>query len=190
MKIAFTGSSSTGKTTLARQLMENEQFVGVVGEFVTEDARSLLQSLGHSSMDNMSRDELRRFQLRYLEQKLANETNRRKFLVDRSYVDVAAYWLVRDSFDLPIERQESFANRCRELAGSYDLHVHFPFGVIPFASDGFRSESVDFHRRIADKIHELLNSWGISFISIESNDLPQRMQQVVSRVAELARDRS
>lgn len=186
MKIALTGSSSTGKTTLARRLMEIRSFADVVGEFVTEDARSLLRSLGHTSMDAMSRAELRRFQELYLEQKANNERNHERFLADRSYVDVAAYWLVRDSFDLPLNMQQSFEGRCRELVSGYDLHIHFPFGQIPFASDGYRSEDLEFHQNIGTKIHELLREWGVKFISIESPDIESRLEQVLHAVSRLS----
>jgi nicotinamide riboside kinase len=188
MKIALTGSSSTGKTTQAKRLMEIPSFADVVGEFVTEDARSLLRSLGHTSMDAMSRTDLRRFQELYLEQKSNNERSRERFLADRSYVDVAAYWLVRDSFDLPLSKQQSFERRCRELARGYDLHIHFPFGQIPFASDGYRSEDLDFHRRIGAKILELLRDWDVKFVSIESSDLESRLRQILLAVSQLSTD--
>lgn len=188
MKIAFTGTSSTGKTTLANRLMALPSFVEIVGEFVKEDARSLLRSLGHTSMDDMSRSELRTFQELYLEQKSTNERRRNRFLVDRSYADVAAYWLVRDSFDLPKEKQRSFERRCCELAQGYDLHVYFPFGQIPFRSDGYRSEDLDFHRRIDEKIHELLQEWDLTLIEISSSDLDSRLRQTQLAVSQLPSD--
>lgn len=186
MKVALTGSSSTGKTTLARKLMEDHRFVGIVHEFVTEDARSLLRSLGHTSMDNMSREDLRQFQKLYLNQKSTNEEHRESFLVDRSFVDVAAYWLVRDSFDLPLREQASLESECKALANAYDLHVHFPFGQIPFKRDGYRSEDLTFHQKIADKIHSLLVNWGVRYVTICSSNLEERIQQVLSEVKKLS----
>jgi nicotinamide riboside kinase len=182
MKIAFTGSSSTGKTTLAKRLMGVASFSERVGDFITEDARSLLRSLGHSSMDNMHREELRVFQQLYYTQKADHEMNRTRFLVDRSFVDVAAYWLVRDAFDLPIVDQSEFENKCRTLALAYDLHIHFPIGQIPFTSDGYRSEDIDFHSRIAEMIEQVLAKWSVRFISITSSDLDSRVQQVLNAV--------
>jgi len=182
MKIAFTGSSSTGKTTLAKRLMGVEAFSDRVGDFITEDARSLLCSLGHSSMDNMNREELRAFQQLYFKQKAEHEMNQTRFLVDRSFVDVAAYWLVRDAFDLPTVDQSEFENICRAIACAYDLHIHFPIGQIPFTSDGYRSEDVDFHRRIAEMIELLLAKWNVNFVSIISADLDSRTQQVLNAV--------
>tara|TARA_R110002111_G_scaffold4958_2_gene25836 strand:+ start:5740 stop:6324 length:585 start_codon:yes stop_codon:yes gene_type:complete len=190
MKIAFTGSSSTGKTTLAKRLMQHQEFANVVGNFITEDARSLLESFGHKSMDNMSRDELRKFQKCYLDQKIANEKSRDSFLVDRSYVDVAAYWLVRDSYDLPLIEQTDFENKCRDLAASYDLHIQFPFDQIPFISDGYRSKDLDFHRDIAMKIQYLLDKWGCKYISIESPVIEKRIDQVLLILSDYSHDRN
>ena len=108
--------------------------------------------------------------------------NRTRFLVDRSFLDVAAYWLVRDAFDLPIADQSEFENQCRTLARAYDLHVHFPIGQIPFASDGYRSEDIYFHHSIAEMIETLLARWQIRFISIASSDLDSRTQQVLNAI--------
>lgn len=80
MRIALTGSSSTGKTTLGKRLMENRRCADAVGEFVNEDARSLLRSLGHGNMDRMSRAELRQFQNLYFLQISQNEATRERFL--------------------------------------------------------------------------------------------------------------
>ena len=160
--------------------MKNRCFADLVGDFITEDARALLRTLGHTSMDAMSRADLRTFQKRYLAQKSENERNRSRFLVDRSYADVAAYWLVRDSFDLSVTVQNSFEQRCQKLASKYDLHVYFPFGQIPFESDGYRSEDLDFHQQIDLKILELLDRWGVAYMVVQSSDLEARVQQVLS----------
>src|SRR5437773_680930 len=99
MKIALTGSSSTGKTTLAHLLTDHEVLSEL--KYVTADSRALLEKMGYRSMDRMTRDQLREFQTAYLECKLNIEGNIESYITERSTVDVAAYWLVRDAFDLP-----------------------------------------------------------------------------------------
>ena len=189
MRIAFTGSSSTGKTTLAREVMRIPEFEVLVGRFLTEDARALLREMGHTSMDEMSREDLRSFQRRYYDQKSENEKRFESFLVDRSFVDVAAYWLVRDAFDLEPKDRDALVLSCEAGARLYDLHFYFPIGSIPFISDGYRSERIDFHERIDAAIRDLCIQWRITLIPIASPNLKQRIEQVVrtAKKASLAR---
>jgi len=58
--------------------------------------------------------------------------------------------------------------------------VYFPFGQIPFESDGYRSEDLDFHQQIDLKILELLDRWGVAYMVVQSSDLEARVQQVLS----------
>lgn len=185
MKVAFTGSSSTGKTTLARRLERRADFSVRFGQVVGEDARSLLRAMGHMSMDEMSRDELREFQRRYFDRKATKESLLQSFLVDRSFVDVAAYWLVRDSHDLPSPERDGLVASCEKLAKGYDLHVYFPMGVVPFQSDGYRSEDSTFHRRIDAKIAELLSLWKLRTIRLAGRTPEEREDELMLAVADL-----
>jgi nicotinamide riboside kinase len=178
MKLALTGSSSTGKTTLALELARCPNFS--ISEFVSADSRSLLEELGYHSMDQMTRDELREFQYLYLERKLAIEADRDSFITERSTVDVAAYWSVRDAYDLPAVTRNSYIDRCRLHALSYDLHVYLPFGVIPFVFDGYRSEDLSFHRAIDQQIKMYLHDWGIQYITVVPTDLESRLKVIIT----------
>lgn len=183
MKLTLTGSSSTGKTTLALELSRCPNLS--IPEFVSADARTLLDEMGHHSMDRMTREELREFQLLYLERKLAMEAQCASFITERSTVDVAAYWLVRDAFDLPEAERNSYIERCRIHSLSYDLHVYLPFGVIPFIFDGYRSEDVSFHEAIDDQIKTLLREWGIHYMSLDTINLESRVETVVAAIKRL-----
>ena len=143
------------------------------------DARGLLDSLGHTSMDLMSPDSLRTFQRQYLARKLELEKGKDHYFTDRSFVDVAAYWIVRDSAGLSTEECETVIEQCRLAAARYDLHVYFPFGVISFKSDGYRSEDYEGHRKIDDCIQGLLEKWSISFLRLVGDDLQARAETVL-----------
>ncbi len=183
MRIAFTGASSTGKSTLARLLTSDAKFRTILPEFISVDARALLASKGFGSMDNMNREQLRDFQCTYLNQKIVIEAGRDAYLTDRSFVDVAAYWLERDAEGLSECEVKEFVESCRYGARRYDLHFFFPTGLFPFTSDGYRSEEADFHKRIDAKITALIHEWEIDAVRLDMIDLETRRNAVVSTLA-------
>src|SRR5258708_39608971 len=89
LRIAITGASSTGKTTLTKALMRDRRFSSIVETLIPERARTLLESLGHASFDEMAREELRDLQHRLFLLKLEEESKSDSYLVDRSFVDMS-----------------------------------------------------------------------------------------------------
>jgi nicotinamide riboside kinase len=185
MKLALTGSSSSGKTTLIMSVLAHPLLANTSVTFCTTDARQLLQTLGHHSMDRMSRTEMREFQLLYYFKKTLVEEGQDNFVTDRSFVDVAAYWLERDAFDLSQTVQTLLTAQCRQGARKYDLHVYLPFGIIPFRSDGYRSEDLSLHRRIDTRIKTLLKEWNIKFIELATSNHQDRVDLVINRIVSL-----
>jgi nicotinamide riboside kinase len=186
MKIALTGASSTGKTTLARSLMNESEFCRHVDAFLTTNARGLLERMGHKHMDLMRREELLQFQRDYLAQKQQMEEGRDRYLTDRSFVDVAAYWLRRDAIELGPEQQAEVVEVCRVAAQRYDLHVYCPFGLVGFESDGYRSENQQHHREIDAQIASFLSEWGVRFIKLDTIDHGERVARVLAEVRVLS----
>ena len=185
MKVAFTGSSSTGKTTLVNALLAEPDWPEELRQFVTVDARKLLVARGYHSMDDMTPNQTREFQRAYFAQKLENERNVNSFLTDRSYVDVAAYWVVRDTAGLNSEIQNELTIPCQHEVKKYDLHVYFPFGLVPFASDGYRSTDIRFHSVIDEKIRAYLDDWKVEFRSLNTMVLSERVALVKDWVREI-----
>ena len=182
MKIALTGASSTGKTTLAHSLMKAPEFFRHVDDFLTTNARGLLERMGHKSMDLMRREELLQFQRTYLAQKQHMEEGRDRYLTDRSFVDVAAYWLRRDAVEMAREQQAEVVEVCRVAAQRYDLHVYCPFGLVGFESDGYRSENQRHHQEIDAQIVSFLSEWGVRFIKLDTADHGDRVARVLAEV--------
>lgn len=167
MKIAICGSSSTGKTTLLKDLLKTEYFIERKIKHVTLDNRALLSELKMTGKDlEECSDSSRKFQWRILKEKIANEKKYDRFITDRSYLDLAGYWLARtNAFD---NETEEYTSLCLELATIYDLHIFLPFGRIPFEKDGYRPENLSFQNSVSEKISELLN--GYSTIIANSPD--------------------
>lgn len=178
MRIALCGSSSTGKTTLAIRLMENGEFRNLIPQFITTDARKLLKQGGFTSMDLMTQDQLRDFQLEYFQRKMNLENEQSAFLTDRSFVDVAAYWTERDMEGAEEDEINVLIAPCRERARTYDIHFFLPFGVIPFSADGYRSSDLNLHKRIDRRIRALLIEWKLPFAVMDFSGIDDRAEMV------------
>ncbi|MGI5143924.1 AAA family ATPase [Streptomyces sp. CA-106110] len=188
MRIALTGSSSTGKTTLAHALLRDARFQKYATEIRSINARDTLARLGFSAMDKMSREEARYFQLAYYIQKESDERKCREgFITERSFVDVAAYWIERDTHDRSHFEKMMLIDPCAENARAYDIHIYLSFGSIPFYPDGWRSEDVSFHERIDRRIRSLLGEWGLHYIAITSADLSERVACVLEGLSSVGR---
>ena len=73
MRISLTGASSTGKTTLAMALLANKEFSKFATKIIHVDGRKLLIEMGCQSMDSMSREQQKSYQLNYYNKKVELE---------------------------------------------------------------------------------------------------------------------
>jgi nicotinamide riboside kinase len=178
MKISLTGCSSTGKTTLARTLMQQPKFRCCASRFLSVDGRQILDDMQVKSMDKMSREQQRRYQMEYFNKKMSIEVQQHDFITDRSFVDVAAYWTVRDTFDKSKDDQDVLVAPCRKFARLYDFTFYLPYGVIAFEDDGYRPESTEFNQMIDRKIRYFLRKWDIRYCVLNMAPLSQRIAAV------------
>ena len=174
MKIACTGTSSTGKSTLARRAPSEPGFSKYDLRYIGADARTLLEERALRNVDEMSKEQRIDFQLAYFERKLSLEHSHESYITDRSFVDVAAYWI--EYTTLP---NDKFVSRCRHESKRYDTHVYFPPNLIGFESDGYRSFDLDVHRRIDELIVTLLKDWSIQPVAIQKVDLDGRLVELL-----------
>ncbi|HMG75298.1 MAG TPA: AAA family ATPase [Pyrinomonadaceae bacterium] len=177
-RIAITGASSTGKTTLAEALIQHPWFSGLVKTMIPEGSRALLQSQGHAGFDSMTREELRDFQRLFFVWKREAESKVESYLVDRSFVDVAAIWMERDTFDQSLELQNELVLPCKDLAKKYTLHIHAPGMASSFHHNGVRESDLSLHRRIAVRVAQYLNDWKLPHLSLTSSTLDLRVREV------------
>lgn len=185
MRIALCGSSSTGKTALANELMNIPTINDILKRRLNVDARLLLRSMGFMNMDEMTEEETRLFQCAYYFKKKLLECNAEDFLTERSFVDIAAFWLIRDARSCSCNLHKWFADLCFSEAVKYDMHIFIPFGLIPFQPDGYRSTDLKVHKLISSQIETLLISWNINYIKITTADLSERIKVAVSSIASL-----
>ena len=175
MRIAFCGVGSTGKTTLANNLLLDPQIKELRLKEINVDARKMLLEHGYHCIDDMTSHELQSFQRQYIYEKIKLENNEDNYLTQRSFVDAAAYWTVRDA----VEEKQSLINEivdlCKVNAVRYDIHIFIPFGQIPLVGDGFRSNNIEQSYRISEQMELFLLNWEIPFLKIRTGCINDRI---------------
>jgi len=180
MRIALTGASSTGKTTLLKDLLVTPIFkqYGIVS--VQIDVLEIINAMGiRADGAGTNCQDLRKFQWLLLEKKIDLESCLSSSISDRSTVDMAAYWIVRDAKGSLDAEGEIYLAKCREFALMYDFHVHLPFGAIPFVNDGQRPSSEIFNKKTCNIMRSLLDQWGLPYVCLNKSGRKERVDEVL-----------
>ena len=179
MKIAFVGSFSTGKTTLANLFAREWDY-----PLLPEVARQVVE-LGFP-LDQTATAETET--LIFLKQWRA-ETVHERFVADRSIYDVLAYadWVMEHR---PGDRKEDHLwYESREIAvldlrARYDHVFYLPI-EFPIVLDGLRPDDTSFQADIDKRIRHLLESADVSFHTL-TGSVKERQEQVRGVVGTLA----
>lgn len=170
MKIALSGSGSTGKTTLAEE-MGRRLNIPVIGEYARETA----EEMGIENIRGMNPDQAYEFQMRILDRKLAEEDKHDTFIADRSVADNIAYYLRWCSRDIDDDRNKIYVDRCIERLHHYDHIVVLPPWVIPLEADGFRSAKIYYQYEIHCSILGILSDNKIGWVTMSDPELESRV---------------
>lgn len=171
MKVAFVGSFSTGKTTLANLFAREWDY-----PLLPEVARQVVE-LGFPLDQNATAETET---LIFLKQWRA-EASHPHFVADRSIYDVLAYadWVMENN---PTDRKENHLWReAREIAlldlrARYD-HVFYLPVEFPIVLDGLRPDDPVFQSDIDRRIRHLLESADVAYEAL-SGSVKERQEQV------------
>lgn len=125
----------------------------------------------------MPLEKRRAWRLKYFEQKRFVECGRDGFITDRSFVDIAAYWMVCNNPDNEA-CWDVLLTPCRKLSAEYDIHFTFPRASFPVVLGGRRSRDERLYVAIDTQIQLLLGSWGLKSIALANPSLTVRSEQV------------
>ncbi len=137
MRIAISGASGTGKTTLARSLAEHYKIpMNPVG------ARSVALEMGFDNPYDVDAAGRRvEFQARLFESKRAWELGHESFVTDRSYFDNLAYCALHMASSLEPDAIEVFSRAMER----YDVVFFLPRAKFQDLSDGVRVTAPGYH---------------------------------------------
>jgi nicotinamide riboside kinase len=170
VKIAFVGSFSTGKTTLANLFAREWDY-----PLLPEVARQVVE-LGFP-LDQSATAETET--LIFLKQWRAEEVHER-FVADRSIYDVLAYadWVMEHQ---PPRKENHLWWEAREIAtldlrARYDHVFYLPI-EFPIVLDGLRPDDTAFQADIDRRIRHLLDTADVSYDTL-TGSVPERQEQV------------
>lgn len=177
MKIAFTGTHSTGKTTLLNDF-NNVIIKDCVVHSVTEVAREIINKGYPLNMDATTHS-----YMHYINDQLTEElrymSNCDLFISDRTLLDPVAYAIVNSKLPRPyipnyfIEMMENIWLLEKDR---YDIYIYFPI-EFDICIDGVRPID-DVYRIDVDKeIYRLLNKYNVNYIVI-SGAPEERVEQL------------
>lgn len=176
MKIAFTGTSSTGKTTTAHCLSKS----GILTELGLQHLKFPHTRTGlDKRIDELSDVEKLDYQQKRFNDKLRFESECEDYIVERSYVDLLAY----RSFISPYPTIDEI-NKHIEQAKKYSIHFFFPHGVIPYAEDGFRPKN-EYSFTISNKIKELLKFYEIQYVTLDQINIELRCKIIENEILKI-----
>jgi nicotinamide riboside kinase len=171
VKIAFVGSFSTGKTTLANLFAREWEY-----PLLPEVARQVVE-LGFP-LDQSATAETET--LIFLKQWRA-EMSHERFVADRSIYDVLAYadWVMEHQDGLRKENHLWYESReiaVFDLRARYDHVFYLPI-EFPIVLDGLRPDDTAFQADIDRRIRHLLQTADVTFHTL-TGSVEQRREQV------------
>ena len=169
LRIQLAGPSGVGKTTLSKWLEEAYQFPFISGS--VSDLLPKTKEEQHKDMLSHDKKELynQDFQILNLRNKLFSD--KVNYVSDRSYLDSAAYFMYKQSSDIPQCELEHFFELCKKcLVEQTDVLI--VIGFTPYMVKNWVME--DNNKRILNKYFQaqisyimryILTEWGFDFLS-------------------------
>lgn len=171
MRIAFIGSHSTGKTTVAKPVA---QALGL--PFLSEVAREVARHWGYTPA-TIPTHLLLDYQQRILRDQMVGEQGAwlgcSGFVSDRSTLDNAAYFLAYVAFKASPEAVYNYLHAARANLDHYDRLILIP-PMFPPVDDGERHTDPREQQRIHEIVCDLIAAWGVA----------QKVYTVTSRTPE------
>jgi len=180
IKIAIVGATSSGKSTLIKELKKKTDI-----PIIEEVARKEIEKLGKSPLE-LSPEEQLKFQMNLLEKQIEVENNYKDFITDRSVIDILTYFYY---FGLHYKFPDKFIdsyNRIYKHISSYSVIVYIPLTKeIPFVKDGVRYEC-EFCRNLLDALlfQILFNCryFPVAIYTLDRVDLQERVNFILDLI--------
>lgn len=171
MKIALSGCSGAGKTTLATGISTTYN-IPLIPEF----ARETLQEMGLKSLRNLDSSTSFLFQTKILEKKIEEESKHKSYISDRSYADNLAYYLRWCCREMEEMKNKNYYDKCIENLKKYDLVIVLPWMGIPYKKDGIRSTNIYYTYEMYTMTLGILCDQNINYEFINETSITERIQ--------------
>lgn len=177
MRIAFIGSHSTGKTTVARPVADALDF-----PFLTEVVREVARTWGLTPA-TVPPHRVVNFQWDVLESQMFGERLHDEFVSDRSTLDNAAYFLAYAAHRATPEAVYNYLAQARNHMEKYDLLILIP-PMFPPVDDGERHTDPREQERIHDIVCGLIGAWSVGdkVYTVTSGTVEDRLTEILEAI--------
>lgn len=187
----FVGPSGIGKTTLAKFIETKYGIPFISGSM--SDLMPDTKEMQHAEFLHQECGELinKDYQLLNLRNKLFKD--KETFVTDRSYVDLAAYFIYKQSTNIPECEVDAFLDICKDLTVQQcDLLIYLPLSMYnmkewPMEDNKKRIINRYYQAQMSDIMGNLLTQW--STLSVIDNilvvpqlDFYDRIHMIMSRL--------
>jgi hypothetical protein len=145
MKIAFTGPTSSGKTTTAQQFIKAcpaYYFPSVQ----TEEALRRMGLRSHAEVKGLGPEGARQFQRNLMLARHELFATVHNMVTDRSAIDAWVYYCTDALRDDEPARATELRAECAARMDEFNFVVHLPFGGVPVEAAERRINNAEFHR--------------------------------------------
>lgn len=181
MRIAFSGSAGTGKSTIAEMTAARFSL-----PLVPEGVREYLASIGKDSFRDMSSSEMFDMQLHILKTKVDAESNTLDFVADRTTADSMAYtlrWCAKTDTDV----LKQYTDQCVSHLITYDMVFFCPWGAIEYKQDGLRSRHIYYQLEMEYLIYGILSSHSVPIHVLSEKTMEGRLKEVAEIIKRIGR---
>lgn len=189
-RIMFVGPSGIGKTTLAKFIETKYGIPFISGSM--SDLMPDTKEIPHSEFLHQECGELinKDYQLLNLRNKLFKD--KETFVTDRSYVDLAAYFIYKQSTNIPECEVDAFLDICKDLTiKQCDLLIYLPLCMYnmkkwPMEDNKKRIINRYYQAQMSDIMGNLLTQWStlsvIDILVVPQLDFYDRIHMIMSRL--------
>lgn len=190
-RIMFVGPSGIGKTTLAKFIETKYGIPFISGSM--SDLMPDTKEMHHAEFLHQECGKLinKDYQLLNLRNKLFKD--KETFVTDRSYVDLAAYFIYKQSTNIPECEVDAFLDICKDLTVQQcDLLIYLPLSMYnmkgwPMEDNKKRIINRYYQAQMSDIMGNLLTQWStlsvIDILVVPQLDFYDRIHMIMSRLA-------
>lgn len=189
-RIMFVGPSGIGKTTLAKFIETKYGIPFISGSM--SDLMPDTKEMHHAEFLHQKCGELinKDYQLLNLRNKLFKD--KETFVTDRSYVDLAAYFIYKQSTNIPECEVDAFLDICKDLTVQQcDLLIYLPlsmYNMKEWAMEDNKKRILNryYQVQMSDIMGNLLTQWStlsvIDILVVPQLDFYDRIHMIMSRL--------
>lgn len=179
MRIGFVGTHATGKTALAKELLQREEFKNVI--FVPSSSRVLSGRL-NTSKSASPLDQLTITLARISDEEVYSDGGRLPILSERTPLDSLAYTTYQDRYIWKGDTEwivKASVGAVRRAMRDYDIVCYFP-AYWDVEDDGLRDLDPDYQKMVGVYCTMWFNRFGIKPFIMQDEPVDKRADRLIS----------